>query len=264
VNVYLTTAEAAGFNLHWDDHDVIILQLGGEKSWTVHSASRTAPMYRDAEVNNEPRKRIVWTGTLHDGDVLHIPRGHWHQATRAGHGSGYSLHATFGFVQRTGVDWLAWVADQSREQELFRHDLDRSATYGTLADAVSQLLETYPPDVYLSAREQERPARRRVVTRGVFGPVTDVVCVSDFPPHVHVDASAVTTRTAGKELTFAARAEPALRLLLSGNPVNVEQVRAATGLRADVLARTLLAEGVCAELTPELAAGWAGLCSAAP
>jgi hypothetical protein len=44
----------------------------------------------------------------------------------------------------------------------------------------------------------------------------------------------------------------------------VEQVRAATGLRADVLARTLLAEGVCAELTPELAAGWAGLCSATP
>ncbi|SBT94952.1 Cupin superfamily protein [Streptomyces sp. DI166] len=30
-NIYLTTNEAAGFRLHWDDHDVVIVQLAGEK-----------------------------------------------------------------------------------------------------------------------------------------------------------------------------------------------------------------------------------------
>lgn len=83
VNTYLTTNDAAGFNLHWDDHDVIIVQLGGEKSWEVRGLSRTAPMYRDVERNDSPSEEIVWSGTMKTGDVIHIPRGYWHQATRA-------------------------------------------------------------------------------------------------------------------------------------------------------------------------------------
>jgi hypothetical protein len=264
VNVYLTTGETSGFNLHWDDHDVVVVQLGGEKSWEVRGTSRVAPMYRDAAVNNDPSDEIVWVGTMRTGDVMHVPRGHWHRATRAERGPGYSLHATFGFVKRTGVDWLTWVADRSREHELFRHDLDRSTPGNPrFLDAASKLVQSYPPAMYLRRREQERPPRRRVVTHAVFRPVTDVVCMTDFPPHIAVGASTVTVLTAGKELTFAAKAESALRLLLSGNPVDVERVGEATGVRADVLAEALLDEGVCAEMTPELAAGWAGLCSAA-
>jgi ribosomal protein L16 Arg81 hydroxylase len=75
VNTYLTTGEASGFNLHWDDHGVIIVQLSGEKSWEVRGPSRVAPMYRDAAVNNEPSDTIVWAGTLQAGDVMHIPAG---------------------------------------------------------------------------------------------------------------------------------------------------------------------------------------------
>lgn len=69
---------------------------------------------------------------------------------------------------------------------------------------------------------------------------------------------------AGKEITFAAKAEPALRLLLSGNPANIQQVTETTGVNADVLARTLLDEGLCAELTEELAAGYVGVGSRTP
>ncbi|MGW3472653.1 hypothetical protein ACWDKQ_30230 [Saccharopolyspora sp. NPDC000995] len=57
-------------------------------------------------------------------------------------------------------------------------------------------------------------------------------------------------------LVFAAKAEPVVRKLLSGNPVNIEQVTAETGVPADAIARTFVDEGVCAELTPELAAGF--------
>jgi hypothetical protein len=63
----------------------------------------------------------------------------------------------------------------------------------------------------------------------------------------------------GKELTFAAKAEPALRLLLSGNPANIDQITETTGVNADVLARTLLNEGLCGELTDELAEGYLGV-----
>lgn len=103
VNAYLTTNDAAGFPLHWDDHDVVIVQLAGEKEWEVRGTSRPAPMYRDADPNSTPTDEIVWSGVMRTGDVMHIPRGHWHQATRTGSGSGKSLHVTFGVTKRTGA-----------------------------------------------------------------------------------------------------------------------------------------------------------------
>src|SRR5205823_9167280 len=105
---------ASGFRLHWDDHDVLIVQLAGEKQWEVRGPSRTAPLYRDADRNDQPSDDIVWAGTMRVGDVMHIPRGYWHQATRNGNGAGKSLHMTFGFAKRTGVSWLSWLADWSR------------------------------------------------------------------------------------------------------------------------------------------------------
>jgi len=221
-------------------------------------------MYRDAERNDEPSEEIVWSGTLKAGDVMHIPRGYWHQATRVDQGMGFSLHATFGFVKRTGVDWMSWLADQARQDITFRQDLDRWGGPDEWQQRrVTELAVRYPQAVYLTAREQERPPRRCIVTSGVFGPVTDVVCLTDFPPHITTDGSTVQVIAVGKELTFAGRAEPALRMLLSGNAVSIEQVTTATGVDAVVLARTLLAEGVCAELTSELAAGYDGWCSGA-
>ncbi|MGB8202921.1 MAG: cupin domain-containing protein [Pseudonocardiaceae bacterium] len=128
VNTYLTTHDASGWGLHWDSHDVLCVQLAGEKNWEVRGPSRPAPMERDTAPNLEPSTDLVWSGTMRPGDVLHIPRGWWHQATRTSQGDGCSLHATFGLTRRTGVDWLAWVADQARADELFRRDLHQHST----------------------------------------------------------------------------------------------------------------------------------------
>ena len=126
VNLYLTTRMAEGFELHWDDHDVIVVQLAGDKTWDVRGASRSFPMFRDAAPNYEPSEDIVWNEVLREGEAIHIPCGFWHRATRKDHrGEGFSLHASFGFHKRTGVDWLAWLADQSRRSALFRQDLER-------------------------------------------------------------------------------------------------------------------------------------------
>lgn len=167
-------------------------------------------------------------------------------------------------LQRTGVDLLSWVADRSRADEAFRHDLDREGSSASLAELVPKLVAQYPQEVYPATREQERPSRRHVATAEIFGPVTDVVCMTDFPPRIDANGSTVEVVAAGKEITFAAKTEPALRLLLSGNPANIQQVTETTGVNADVLARTLLDEGLCAELTEELAAGYVGVGSRTP
>lgn len=264
VNIYLTTQQAAGFDLHWDDHDVLVVQLAGEKSWEVRGASRAVPMYRDAEPNLAPSDEVLWAGAMAAGDVLHIPRGYWHMATRTDReqaGSGFSLHATFGFVQRTGADWVTWLADQSRRHELFRRDLDGDASpAGELAAAVAELAAAATPQEFLATRAREQHAPRHVATRGVFGPVTAAVCITEFPPEVTIDKDgAVTVAAAGRRIRFGAAALPALRLLLSGQPISLAEITAATGLDATPLVDVLLQEKMCAEATPELFSGYTGL-----
>jgi hypothetical protein len=269
VNAYLTTGEAAGFELHWDDHDVIVVQLAGEKSWEVRGLSRTAPMYRDAVPNPNPPDELVWAGVMQAGDAMHIPRGYWHQATRQDRGAGFSLHVTFGFPKRTGVDYLSWLADQSREQELFRHDLDRwgtgeerAAQQLALTDDAVRLVATRSVEDYLAARQQQYPSARHVATHGLFGTPSSVVCMTEFPPETVDTGEHLVVRAAGKEITFAQAALPALEMLLGGGPVHVATVTALTRVNAASLADVLVEEDICAEVTPELAAGYTGLLTA--
>ncbi|MFD3910737.1 JmjC domain-containing protein [Streptomyces sp. NPDC058603] len=269
-NVYLTTNDASGFDLHWDDHDVLIVQLAGEKQWEVRGTSRPVPMFRDAERNNTPSVEIVWTGTMKAGDVMHIPRGYWHAATRVGQGGGHSTHVTFGFAKRTAVSWLTWLADWSRQEEVFRHDLDRwgspdeqQAHHSLLATAASRLIDARDPAEFLRLREQEASPGRHVPFLEIFGPLEAVACVSEFPPLISEVGETVVVVAAGKKLTFAARALPGLRMLLSGHPVQLDAAARAVGAEVEALAKILVEEELCASLTPELFSGYTGLVTSA-
>ncbi|MFF8695975.1 JmjC domain-containing protein [Streptomyces sp. NPDC015144] len=265
-NIYLTTNDASGFDLHWDDHDVVIVQLAGEKQWEVRGSSRPVPMYRDAERNNSPSEEIVWAGTMETGDVMHIPRGYWHAATRAGIGSGHSTHVTFGFAKRTAVSWLTWLADWSRQEEIFRHDLDRWGSTDQQQDqrrrlttAATRLIDTRDPAVFLRRRGEEAPPGRHVPFLDIFGPLEAAVCVTAFPPTITEDGKTVVVEAAGKKLTFAAKALPALRALLSGHPVRLDDATHSMAAEVKDLAKILVREELCASLTPELSSGYTGL-----
>jgi len=260
VNAYLTTNDASGFPLHWDDHDVIIIQLSGEKDWEVRATSRTAPMYRDTDPNNTPSDTVIFNGTLQAGDVVHIPRGHWHRATRTGSGTGHSLHVTFGITKRTGASWMAWLGDWCREQAIFRHDLDRSGSgSGALVEAATRLVGRRGPEDFLTAYEQQTAPGRHVPFLGIFGPLEAVVCTTQFRPRITGDGNAVEVTAAGKKLTFSARALPALRLLLSGRPVPLTRAAATAGDEIHEVAEILIKEELCAPMTDELSSGYTGL-----
>lgn len=271
VNAYLTTRSSAGFPIHWDDHDVIVVQLAGAKSWDVRSHSRRVPMYRDAGLNSTASEETVWRGTMRPGDVMHIPRGYWHQATRDESQDPLSLHLTFGFVKRTGVDWLAWLADQAREIELFRQDLtrsgsaeDRESERERLEAAATSLLGSYPPASYLRSREiLQSPARQAPHFPPGELPAS-VVCVTEFAPEVQRGDDTVTVYAGGKRTTVKSKAEAVLSVLLSGCPVDVLTLGDESGLDIRSLAGTLVEEGICAHLTDESLSGFIGLVPVEP
>jgi hypothetical protein len=66
---------------------------------------------------------------------------------------------------------------------------------------------------------------------------------------------------AGKRITFAAKVKAALHLLLSGFPVSIADVALQTSVDVTDVVEVLLTEGLCAEATPELVAGYADLVS---
>ncbi|MGH3673742.1 MAG: hypothetical protein ACRDSH_24445 [Pseudonocardiaceae bacterium] len=80
-----------------------------------------------------------------------------------------------------------------------------------------------------------------------------------FPPQLEICDGTAVVLAAGKKITVPVDALPALRPLLSGHPASVTGIAAATGINAATLADVLIAEGLCAEITPDLAAGYAGM-----
>ncbi|MFE3547054.1 cupin domain-containing protein [Streptomyces kronopolitis] len=123
VNMYCSWPAQQGFDQHHDDHEVFILQIEGTKRWVVSEETYKYPLDKYNNVSadtGEPKGPPYIETELHPGDVLYIPRGHWHYAVA---GDEPSLHLTLGVTCRTGVYWLKWLADELMDEEEWRRNL---------------------------------------------------------------------------------------------------------------------------------------------
>lgn len=106
VNCYASWPAKQGFDLHFDRHDVFVVQVAGEKAWRVFEPTHLWPVEREQGAKIPPADMQPYlTCSLAPGDVLYIPRGHWHDAVA----ETPSIHLTVGPAPRTGVDFLAWL-----------------------------------------------------------------------------------------------------------------------------------------------------------
>jgi hypothetical protein len=136
INAYAGWRTSRGFDLHWDDHDVFVLQVAGRKRWSIYGMTRPYPLVRDVEVAQKPSAAPLWEETLEDGDLLYIPRGWWHVALPLNEPT---LHLTVGIHNRTGLDLLRWVTERMRRSASFRMDLPRFATREEQAEHMTLL-----------------------------------------------------------------------------------------------------------------------------
>src|SRR5205085_5224558 len=68
VNLYAGWHTSPGFDVHWDGHDVIVLQLAGRKSWAIYGETRKYPLANDVVKDSPPAEEPMWSGTISDGD----------------------------------------------------------------------------------------------------------------------------------------------------------------------------------------------------
>ena len=106
VNAYLTPPGSRGFSLHYDTHDVFVLQVCGRKHWRLFHDPIRLPLARQpfsanrSTVTGDPIEEPI----LAAGDLIYIPRGFLHEATSL---DTTSLHLTVGIHP---VTWGAVIA----------------------------------------------------------------------------------------------------------------------------------------------------------
>ena len=124
INSYAGWRTSRGFDLHWDDHDVFVLQATGRKRWLVYAPTLPYPLAGHSK-DSKPEGPPLWDEILKAGDLLYIPRGFWHVAFPLDEPT---LHLTVGVHNRTGLDLARWATERMRASEAFRKDLPRFAT----------------------------------------------------------------------------------------------------------------------------------------
>lgn len=103
VNLYLSEREAPGFGCHWDDHDVLIIQMKGRKQWTLFEPTALSP-----RIGATPAREFgspIFSIILEPGMGLFIPRGWGHEVR--GFEDELSMHYTVGMRFPTAVEVLA-------------------------------------------------------------------------------------------------------------------------------------------------------------
>lgn len=135
-NAYITLNEGGVFSEHFDDHDVIVLQVTGSKRWRLFGKTEEFALHPGKSLGDAPtlEKNSYF---LAPGDVLFIPRGDWHRAEVV---DGPCFHITFGVGGSTGLDLVIHELGELAQEAIFRRYLPRLAGEKALAQHERQLI----------------------------------------------------------------------------------------------------------------------------
>ncbi|MGY4642662.1 cupin domain-containing protein [Cellulomonas sp. URHB0016] len=271
VNAYVTPPQSRGFDPHYDVHDVLVLQVHGEKHWTVHAPVHPDPLrsqpwsgHRDAVAARGAEPPVI-DATFRPGDALYLPRGWIHSATALG---GISIHLTIGIAAYTRHDVVQEVlaglaaSPALRTSLPFGLDLADPATSAQAVDStlgeLAAALEKARSDPATAEGVRRHLAARfaRDVPAAPVGPlatvevlarlgVDDVVMRRDgLSVRLSAEGSLAVLHLDGTRITLPVAAEPALRVLVTGSPVRVGDLPGLDDGSAVVVARRLVREGV--------------------
>ncbi len=103
-NLYLTPARGKSSVPHWDNVDVFTLQVWGSKRWQIENERRIFPVRPDRMGDRgHAFDGETSSFTVHQGDLIYIPRGFMHVAEC---GPEASLHISLGMVPVVLQDFL--------------------------------------------------------------------------------------------------------------------------------------------------------------
>ncbi|HEX3623193.1 MAG TPA: cupin domain-containing protein [Acidimicrobiales bacterium] len=268
-NAYVTPAGSRGLGVHYDTHDVFVLQLAGTKAWSIYP-----PVLEDPLITQP------WKGTAADagepcmsvelaaGDCLYVPRGFLHSATAQ---AKLSAHLTIGVVATTWHDVVADLVAGTADEPEFRRALpagyadDPVRLAAGVDEAVARLrkwLDTVDTRAVADATARRFLAGRPPILAGQLHQIALVdrlddtsvlrrrdgsVCVVESTP------DGLTVAIGGKELHMPAALHPALARIAGAGAAPFRLGELADLMDAPsrvVLGRRLVVEGLLEIVDP--------------
>src|SRR5690606_34557997 len=182
-NIYLTPPNAQGFRTHYDNHDVLVIQVEGEKAWRLYDMPIATPFRGEGfEAGKYEPGELRQEFVLKPGDCAYVPRGLMHDAQTSGDAP--SLHITVGLITRTWADVMLEAVSEAalRTPDLRRSlppgfaraDFDRAKARehcSTLAKTLAEEVKLDPAlDLMVDTFIRSRPAHNRFAVSDI-GPI---------------------------------------------------------------------------------------------
>ncbi|MEI9992954.1 MAG: cupin domain-containing protein [Rhizomicrobium sp.] len=123
VGVIVTVGAGGAFQQHYDDEDLIILQLEGSKRWQIHHATAANPT-KGMPKAPPPEGAPIFDEVLQPGDFLFLPAGSWHHCEN---GPERSLHLGIFFEPLVAWRPIYDMVLGMLSEELFRQPVTRLA-----------------------------------------------------------------------------------------------------------------------------------------
>jgi ribosomal protein L16 Arg81 hydroxylase len=240
-NIYLTPSGNQGFPIHYDNHDVFVMQVSGAKAWRLYGVPVETPFRGERfELGQHEPGPVSQQFTLNPGDCVYVPRGMMHDAENVGEEP--SLHITVGLITKTWADLLlesvselaltspemrrslpAGFAGRDFDREAAREQFDRlrdEIADKASMDSAFDLLA----DNFVRGR---RPNVAGVISSAVSGPQEgDRFRRRRFVPwNVADDDGKLVLIGPGGDLDFEAEDGDALDIALSGAPFGAADLK---------------------------------------
>lgn len=116
-NAYFSFGITSGFGAHNDDHDVIVLQIEGRKSWRFFGTEAKPNMATVNDLAKPIEDDVSEMIVLNQGDILFIPKSTWHDVVAINEPS---LHLTISVVYPTVSEYVFWLLEQHKYEQPYR------------------------------------------------------------------------------------------------------------------------------------------------
>lgn len=175
VNGYMTFGCGGAFAVHYDPHDVLVMQVYGTKHWFIYDEPEASPTDEEKKKAKKPGpKNVVFETVLQPGDALYVPRGTYHRAEVT---DTDSVHLTFGIHTAKGRDFFDWIRSDLMTDVIFREDILTIRGPEALAEqerALKARLCEVINEASLSEYLGKFQRTRRPVDRFQLGPAADI------------------------------------------------------------------------------------------
>lgn len=168
-NIYITPPNAQGFTLHYDTHDIFLLQLKGPKTWNIYDTGEHLPTSIEP-FKNEPS--LIERITINTGDFLYMPRGIVHEAYSS---ETSTIHVNFSLKPTYGFRLIEALAELAEKEDVFfrkvipnrfSSDEQRKDYFSAFNEKLMELLAKHPVEELIKKQDAHFIERQNIDLTG--------------------------------------------------------------------------------------------------